>query len=652
MDKKTFAQFLIFTAMVLVAWWAASYVIYKPTHLAAPPAPAAPAPPAPAEPGRPAAPGQPAAPVPPAAAQGAKQPALAEAVLANDVIQTTWTNKGASLVRLELLDPRYGAPYKVNGKRPPLALLQEFEQGRRSDTLESVTFASGAAPAATEITVDTSGLIYEIVERTPAKLVMEATFGDGRGDTMRVRKTVTLAPHKYNYDVSLDFENPSKEAYEFACALRGAAGIERETLAAPYAGTRVAVGPGFKIVKLSPRDLRKGPQTNASTGVAWAGVVNHYFAAILQPASSEWVAGVVSQTITDADLLQGLGRWGPDAVRNEAERPDLAREDCSVLINTARRPLEPGASLSEKYAFVAVPKSDAILAAYDAGLDGLVEFGMLPTVSRLTVALLNAIDMLFHNYGVAIIVLTLLVRLVLHPLTRKSQISMTRMQKIQPLIAELQKKYGDDKQKLAQEQMLLWRKYGVSPWGGCLPMLLQMPVLFALYGALSAAIELRHARFLWVEDLSQPDTLFHFPFYVPFLNYDFNLLPILMAIVMFLNSYFTPPPATEQARQQQKIMKFMPVIFAFFFYHMPGGLSLYFMASTAIGMFERWIIDNQAVKMELRPVGEAGAKPKPRTALPGQPGGKTWLDKLTALQDKLQKPSRPSRRDKGQKPRR
>jgi YidC/Oxa1 family membrane protein insertase len=662
MDKKTFAQFLIFSAIVLLAWWAASYFIYKPP-------PAAPAPPPPPV-RRAAAPRAEAAPVaptptetaqrpegaqPPAPAQATKQPAPVEAVLANDLIKTTWTNKGASLVRLELSSPHYRAPYKVNGKRPVLALLQDFERGLYSDTVQSVTFFSGSGEQAAETTVDTSGVVYDVIERSAERLVMEATFGDGRGHTMRLRKTVTLAPGKHNYDAALEFENVSVEPYEVAYTLRGPAGIERETLEAQYTGTRVAVRTGpqsYKIAKLAPKDLRKGPQANTSTNFAWAAVVNHYFAAVLVPEETQWVASAVSETVTDTDMLEGRGRWGPGTVRNEADRPTLAREDCAVLINTAKLPLEPGKPLNQKYVFLAVPKDDAILGGYDVGLDGLVEFGMLPTVSRLTVALLNVIYALFRNYGVAIIILTLLVRLVLHPLSRKSQLSMTKMQKLQPLIAELQKKYGDDKQKVTQEQMLLWRKYGVTPWGGCLPILLQMPVLFALYGALGAAIELRHASFLWVEDLSRPDTLFLFPFNIPFIGYEFNLLPILMAIVMFLNSYFTPEPASEQARQQQKIMKWMPVFFAFFFYRMPAGLSLYFMASTGIGMLERWVIDRQALKMEMKPVGETGAKAKRRPVVPGKASGKTWLDKLADLQNRVQRPGRAGRRDKGGNPKR
>jgi len=662
MDKKTFAQFLFFSAIVLVAWWTASWVMYKPS-------PPAPAPPARAE-AQAAAPRGEAAPVPrlpaetaqrppgaqpPAPAQAAVQPAPVGAVLENDLIKTTWTSKGAALVRLELLSPHYRAPYKVNGKRPVLALLQDFQRELYSDTLPSVTFFSGAGQEAAEITVDTSALVYEVTERSPEKLVMEKAFDDGRGHTMRVQKTVTIQPGKYNYDVALRFENVSTAPYEFAFALRGPAGIERETLEAQYAGTRVATKAGpqsYKIAKLAPSNLRKGPQVNTSTNFAWAGVVNHYFAAVLLPEETEWVASADSETVTDTDLLDGRGRWGPGVVKNEADRPTLAREDCTVVINSTKLPLEPGKPLAQKYVFLAVPKEDAILARYDVGLDGLVEFGMLPTISRLTVALLNLIWAVFHNYGVAIIILTLSVRLALHPLTRKSQLSMTKMQKLQPMIAELQKKYGDDKQKLSQEQMLLWRKYGVTPWGGCLPILLQMPVLFALYGALGAAIELRQASFLWVEDLSRPDTLFLFPFNIPFIGYEFNLLPILMAVVMFLNSYFTPEPASEQARQQQKIMKWMPVFFAFLFYRWPAGLSLYFMVSTAIGMLERWVIDRQALKMEMKPVSEIAAKAKRQPAVPGKASGKTWLDRLSDLQDRVQRPERPGRRNKGEGPKR
>ena len=248
------------------------------------------------------------------------------------------------------------------------------------------------------------------------------------------------------------------------------------------------------------------------------------------------------------------------------------------------------------------------------------------------------------NYGVALIILTIIVRALLHPLTRKSQVGMAKMQKLQPMVEELQKKHADDKQKLTQEQMALWRKYGVSPMGGCLPMLFQMPVLFALFGALRAAIELRHAGFLWVDDLSQPDTLFRLPVYLPIVGNEFNLLPLLMAAVMVLTQRSTMKAATEQARQQQKMMKFMPIIFAVFLYHMPSGLCLYILTSTSVGMFERWLVGRHTDTLELKPVGEATRKPKRGSPAAPQKPRSGWLGKLQKMLEQQNKAASQPRR--------
>ena len=230
---------------------------------------------------------------------------------------------------------------------------------------------------------------------------------------------------------------------------------------------------------------------------------------------------------------------------------------------------------TSRYSFIAAPKERALLAAYGTGAEGLIEFGWFSAVSRVAVGILTAIHVVLPNYGIAILILTGLVRLMLHPLTRKQQIGMIKMQKLQPQIAELQRKYADDKQMQTREQMALFQKYGVHPLSGCGPMLLQLPVLIALYRALGAAIELRHAGFLWISDLSRPDTILHFPISLPLLQDELNVLPVLMAAVMFWQQKSMPTPGSEQAQQQQKMMKWMPLIFVVFFYHMSSGLVLY-----------------------------------------------------------------------------
>jgi len=638
MDTKTFAQFLLVATVILVGWWAASYMLFRPGQQAPALQPA----PVVAQEG--AAPvRQPDAefaPVPsqaPDAAVGVEAPDgpavdLRDGiVLENGLIRTYWTNRGAALQRLELLSENYRAPYWEGDERPVLTLLRDFQDDLLSDTLCRVTFASGSIVQEQ----DPSQINYEVVEQADDRLVFETVLHDGAGRRMRVRKTVTLAPDRYDYDVVLEFENLSQETFEFSCGLRGAAGIQREAIETTYLGTRVGIrkrANSYDVTKTRGASLaRKGPIVNESTMIVWAGVVNHYFIAVTHPENREWIDRVESQLVRDDDLWHARGRWGPGTVRREADRPKLANQNATVVIHTTREKLQPGVPLTRRYTFIAAPKERELLKAYDAGLSKLIEFGMLPSVSRLAIGVLNAVRAVIPNYGIAILILTVLVRVVLHPLTRKSQLSLMKMQKLQPQMQELQQKYADDRQKLAQEQMELYRRYGAHPLSGCGPMMLQMPVFIALFSALRAAIELRHAGFLWVDDLSRPDTLFHLPFYLPLLGNEVNLLPMLMAAAMMVNQKFTAQPATEQARQQQKMMKWFPLIFVVMLYHMPSGLCLYWTTSTCIGLLERWLIEKRSDKMELKPISQKPTSAKKRPGRPKQPKKGGWMEKLQKM---------------------
>ncbi len=245
-----------------------------------------------------------------------------------------------------------------------------------------------------------------------------------------------------------------------------------------------------------------------------------------------------------------------------------------------------------------------------------------------------------HDWGVSIIILVLLVRLILHPLTKKSQVSMMKMgkmmQAIQPEVEKVKKKYKDDQQKLNAEMMKLYKEKGVNPANmlGCAPMLLQTPIWIALYAMLYFAIELRHepafwGLFQWVSggswgflaDLSSPDNfiqLFDKPVKINLLFVhphfqSINILPLLMAIVFYFQQKLTtPPPANEQAAQQQKMMKFVIFLFPIFLYPAPSGLTLYILASTSAG-----IVDSYFVRKHIKEQEASGELFKPKERKPG-----------------------------------
>jgi YidC/Oxa1 family membrane protein insertase len=214
----------------------------------------------------------------------------------------------------------------------------------------------------------------------------------------------------------------------------------------------------------------------------------------------------------------------------------------------------------------------------------VMEFGMWRWVCYPLVWVLNLFHSWIPRFGIGIILLTVLVRLVFWPLTHKSTVSMRRMSEIQPKMKELREKFKDNPQRLQQETWALYRDNKVNPMASCLPMLVQIPVFIALFTVLRSAVELRYAPFLWISDLSEPENLF--PGVFPFGG--LNILPILMAVTMGLQSALTP--STGDKQQQRMMMVMMPVMMLVMFYSFPSALSLYWTLSQVLSIVQMWYI--------------------------------------------------------------
>jgi YidC/Oxa1 family membrane protein insertase len=221
------------------------------------------------------------------------------------------------------------------------------------------------------------------------------------------------------------------------------------------------------------------------------------------------------------------------------------------------------------------PKDLTYLTPVDHRLDPAVDFGFFSVVAYPILRALKAIYQVVGNYGIAIIILTILIKILLLPLTYKSAISVKKMSAIQPEIQKLQAKYKDDKESLQREMLVLMRSGGYNPVAGCLPMILQMPVFFALYQVLFSAIELYRAPFFgWIVDLSTKDPYFIFP--------------VLMTVTMYFQSKLTPMPNADPA--QVKIMQWMPVIFGAFMLFLPSGLTIYMLTNALTGIIQqKWL---------------------------------------------------------------
>ncbi len=239
------------------------------------------------------------------------------------------------------------------------------------------------------------------------------------------------------------------------------------------------------------------------------------------------------------------------------------------------------------------PKQVDLLNAAGKGLGNLITFGMFDILAKPCLQFMNFIYSVIPNYGLAIILITIIIKIILWPLGSKSYKSMSEMKRVQPLMAEIREKYKDDKKKQNEEIMGLYRTYKINPMGGCLPMIVQIPVFFALYRMLYEAIELRHAPFVgWINDLSAPDRLFSFGFSIPFMEppYGVPVLTLIMGATMFLQQKMSPPMGDPA---QAKMMMLLPVVFTFIFINFSSGLVLYWLVNNVLSISQQYYIQKK-----------------------------------------------------------
>ena len=300
-------------------------------------------------------------------------------------------------------------------------------------------------------------------------------------------------------------------------------------------------------------------------------------ASVEYPREQNWVAlknrffvsAFVSSTARNGGFLATVRR----DTKTTSYRPESVSASVVLL---------PGEGGKRTTTFYVGPKKQSLL--WDLGMRDVMEFGMWRWVCYPLVWVLNLFNSWIPSFGIGIILLTILVRLIFWPLTHKSTISMRRMSELQPKMKEIREKFKDNPQRMQQETWALYKDNKVNPMASCLPMLVQIPVFIALFTVLRSAVELRYAPFLWISDLSEPENLF--PSVFPFGG--LNILPILMAVTMALQSALTP--STGDKQQQRMMMIMMPVMMLVMFYSFPSALSLYWTLSQVLSIVQMWYI--------------------------------------------------------------
>jgi YidC/Oxa1 family membrane protein insertase len=302
-----------------------------------------------------------------------------------------------------------------------------------------------------------------------------------------------------------------------------------------------------------------------------------------------------NKTMHEGELLQGAPQWvatrgryfsflmKPGQEMQAAFVKSVGKNDLYSGLVSIPLGLLPQATTRQTFTVYAGPNDIDAMMEIDPTAKEVINYGIFHGIGRL---LFNGLQMFYgwtKNYGVAIVLLSLVISLIMLPLTRKSLHSMKEMQKIQPETELIRKQYSDNPQKMNKEIMELYKKHKINPIGGCLPMLLQIPIFFSLYQVLLRSVELKGAPFLWIKDLAEPDAAFALPEALrnlPFLGGHINILPILMAIAMAFQQKLSQGGSKKMSEQQRLMAGIMPIMFGLIFYNMPSGLVLYWFTNT------------------------------------------------------------------------
>ena len=319
--------------------------------------------------------------------------------------------------------------------------------------------------------------------------------------------------------------------------------------------------------------------TASADSISWAGTYSQYFTSIVTAIGGSGNRAWATRFPVDITTRLAGAEW---------ERKNPGATPVSYVIDGALGmpavDLQPGATVTQKFQIYTGPRQYQVLKQLDGGEKEILQFGMFGFVSKLLLSAMNFIKPFVGSYAVAIIVLTLLIKSLLWPWQNKATQSMKKMQALSPKMTEIKEKYKDDPTRMNQETMKLYKDYGINPFGGCLPMIIQLPVFFGFYRMLGTAIELRNSTFFWVHDLSQPDTVFILA------GIHINILPLCMAATNVWMMTITP---NSGDKTQQRMMMFMPLIFLFICYNYASGLALYMMVQNLFSVAQLYLTRNQ-----------------------------------------------------------
>jgi YidC/Oxa1 family membrane protein insertase len=475
-------------------------------------------------------------------------------VVETPLYKITFSNVDAAIKSVKLKKYRL-----TTDPQAPFVELVTLEGGAR-DFLKGRFFYRPATQSDTLAYEVSDEAIRLAPDSAPRDLAFEAMNADG----ILIHQTFRFYPDNYAIDMFVSVRNHSDDRVEgrFHASLTNLPPREKKSY---YAFNGVALLLDDELEEFAPKKLKDGMSVSGRIG--WMAYEVDYFIAAIIPDTPE-------KASVDGRLLAS------GAVESVYGAPAVT--------------MAPQEQVENRFTLYLGPRELSVLQQLDKGLDRAINFGWTDIIAKPLLHLLRFFNQYVKNYGVSIILLTILVKILFWPLTHKSYKSMKEMQKLQPLMAKLREKYKNDKQQMNKELMGLYKTYKVNPMGGCLPMVIQIPVFFALFRILGNSIELRHAPFLlWINDLSAPDRLFNFPFQIPFMSppYGIPVLTLLMGASMFIQQKMTPTPGDPT---QAKVMMFLPVIFTVMFINFPSGLVLYWLVNNLLSIGQQYRIKRGA----------------------------------------------------------
>jgi YidC/Oxa1 family membrane protein insertase len=521
------------------------------------------------------------------------QPTVATAeqlvTLSNDFVEVEFTTLGGAIRTVEFLQTKTGQRddyiFNADGRLPALSLSLA---GRDGDMQE---FA----------------LPYTIEQQSADSI----TFVFNSGDGLALRRTYSLAqdgseqdPYIIRHSTTFNNQAATPQALSTIYLNLGTSRPVTEKQLPAFLNVGYFDGEDAEFIAINKLTGGKGflgigasapvEQLEQSVRCEWASVKNQFFAAVL----------------SSATMGRDLFIYPVEAP--EAEDGTRGRPGISGSVGYEVGTVAAGSAKTLDFDFYVGPKEFKRLQALGNQQDEVMQFGFLSFISKLLLSFMYAIHSVVPSWGWSIVIMTICIKTLFWPLSAKASRSQKRMAKIQGPMAELKEKYKDNPQKLQQETLKVFKENQVNPVAGCLPMLIQMPIFLGLFYMLRSASELRHESFLWVSDLSMPDTLTYIA------GYPLNLLPLLMGITMFFQMRMMPVSPTADPAQQ-KIFKFLPFIFLVFLYNFSSGLVLYWTVQNLLTILQQKIINGRPDE-ELQPV--VAAKAAASTGKGGSPSTK------------------------------